>query len=48
MYSDIYKPVSFKLGMMVETARLYILDYLDLLHSCMKNEKLVLSIFTQI
>ena len=34
MYSDIYRPISFKLGMMIETTKLYILKLCDLgLHS---------------
>ena len=46
LHSDIYRPVSFKLSMMVETTKLYILIYVWLTmtfiqgHDCTRNQKL--------
>ena len=46
LYSDIYKPISFKLGVKIETTKLYILISVWITvifiqdHSCMRNQKL--------
>ena len=50
LYSDIYRPISFKLGMMIEITKIYIcvsvwmtLTFIQG-HSCMKNRKTLVSI----